>query len=259
MTRAIKKLILSTYLKEDLIPGRELSTWELASQKSFHDLLTKSIGKFEPPAPKYVIIEVGEEEEKTSSGPRAKELETFIPPRARTQSFKTGISELVSQAPQAVDFKLDGAGKERGSLFHRVMELMDLEKASQDHLKELKRLEALGLIEDFKDRELVDKFFSSELGRRLLASDRILREQPFILRKDSRLLQGVVDLAFWDQGWVLVDYKTDGSLAYLESYKGQMGYYIEAFENISGDKVREAYLYFLRLDKIISIKENIDD
>jgi ATP-dependent exoDNAse (exonuclease V) beta subunit len=260
MTRAQHKLILSTCLKEEISPGRMLPTRELESQQSFHDLLLKSIPSFAPPAPKYVMIESISYDRKQGQGPRGLASAPYLAPIARKEAYKASITSLsTEEGAPSFYFSSEEGGIRRGTLFHRAMELMDLNLARKDLAGELKRLEELGLLKDFSDGHLVEVFLSSSLGKRMLKSPKILREQPFILKRDQRLLQGVVDLAFWEDGWILVDYKTDRSLNYLESYKTQLGFYKEAFEKITGEEVREAFLYFLRLNKTMTIKENIDE
>ncbi len=259
MTRAERKLILSTHSREEIRPGSGLSTWELRRQKNFHNLLVKSLAEFHPPAPKYVMIEDADRVFGEKKGPRGGDFQAFIPPLPKRESYKTSVTSLLEERAQPVDFSLGGGGKLRGSLFHRAMELLDLGLASRDISGALKNLKSKPGLDDFEDQALVEKFLLSHLGRRMLASPRILREQPFVLKKDERLLQGVVDLAFYEGGWVLVDYKTDGSLAYLEGYRKQLGYYIEAMEKISEVQVKEAYIYYLRLDRIIAVKENFNE
>ena len=134
-------------------------------------------------------------------------------------------------------------------------------------------------------------FFGGELGRRLLAANkqekggqqRVLREQRFIAaltlrelaeldrevweRLDSGVggldlskwgeeklfLQGVIDLAFWEEGpepgWVLVDYKSGGnrgksSEQVLADYGLQLGIYRLALTKACGQRVKEGYIYF---------------
>lgn len=256
MTRAEKKLILSTHTREELVLGGGLSTWELERQKSFHDLLIKSLDKLLPPAPEYVMIELTDRSFPEGPGPRGKKMEIFRAPRAKKESYKTSVSSLLGDKEAPVELVLEGGGKKRGSLFHRAMELVDLDEAGRDLEAALLSLKSGPGLEDFSDLGLVRKFLGSDLGRGMLKSSRVLREQPFVLKKDDRLLQGVMDLAFYEAGgWVLVDYKTDGSLAYLDSYRSQLGYYVEALEKISGERVKKAYIYYLRLDEIFEIKE----
>ena len=73
------------------------------------------------------------------------------------------------------------------------------------------------------------------------------------------LVRGVIDLAFLEpNGWVIVDYKTDRhgpdclqDLA--EHYKGQVLTYAKIWEKITGEKVREAGLYFTHAGKYVEL------
>lgn len=260
MTRAQHKLILSTYLKEEeeLILGGELPTRRLQQIKSFHHLLFEALETLEPPAPKYVMIEAVEKEEKNTQLPRGVEVEPFIPRPWRREAYKRSVTDLASETPVDIErgFGMGEEGAKRGSLFHKAMELLDFAAAKEDLEKEFSRLEEAGLLRDFQDGALVDEFIHSPLGQRLLKSPRVLREQPFILKtEEGDLVQGIMDLAFWEDAWVLVDYKTDGSLAYVESYRRQLSIYKEALHKLTGQEVKEAYLYFLRLGQCIGEEE----
>ena len=70
--------------------------------------------------------------------------------------------------------------------------------------------------------------FLSPLGQRLLAARRVEREWGFNYRVpgEEMLLQGVLDAAFLeDDGWVILDYKTDrieDKAAFVERYEGDI-------------------------------------
>ena len=73
------------------------------------------------------------------------------------------------------------------------------------------------------------------------------------------LVRGVIDLAFLEpNGWVIVDYKTDRHgperLQELAShYKGQVLTYAKIWEKITGERVREAGLYFTHAGKYVEL------
>jgi ATP-dependent helicase/nuclease subunit A len=113
------------------------------------------------------------------------------------------------------------------------------------------------------DPRQVAAFFAAPLGRRLLASSRVLREVPFNLAlpaaeiygskglaEEKVLIQGVIDCLFEEGGsLVLVDFKTDTvgntPLCVLkERYRLQLGFYARAVETIWRVKVKERCLYF---------------
>ena len=107
-------------------------------------------------------------------------------------------------------------------------------------------------------------FFRSDLGKRLIfaAPDCRYRELPFITVLDAHiidstlpegeksiLVQGIID-CLWkeDDGWVLVDYKSDRIAPHqthliYERYNSQIRLYRYAVEQILQEPVKEAYFY----------------
>jgi len=71
------------------------------------------------------------------------------------------------------------------------------------------------------------------------------------------LVQGMIDVyAKEEDGILLVDYKTDrveSEQELLERYGLQVRYYARALEQLTGEKVKEAILYSLRLQKEIPV------
>ena len=109
------------------------------------------------------------------------------------------------------------------------------------------------------------------MAKRILASGQVLREQPFVLRipsnlvsaeypkNETTLLQGMIDLAFWeDDGWVLLDYKTDrmppeGPNALIARYRGQLASYRAALTKLTGRPVKQCALVLLRYGNVLEI------
>lgn len=170
------------------------------------------------------------------------------------------MSELPSRPAFMEEKKQTGA--ERGSRMHRFLSMTDLAR-----LKELQGAALTQAIRDeinvlterqcflpgqFMERDIRElaAFYASDLGRRVLASNLVKREWSFNLRlnkKDSTLLQGVIDCAFMEQdGWILVDYKTDhfdDNAVFIQRHQFQLSWYAAALERITGVKVREIWLY----------------
>jgi ATP-dependent helicase/nuclease subunit A len=66
-------------------------------------------------------------------------------------------------------------------------------------------------------------------------------------------VSGAIDLVFREQGrWVLVDYKTDGTILPATSarYGRQVRAYCRAFEQVTGEKVQEALIFYVSLDRV---------
>lgn len=176
------------------------------------------------------------------------------------------MSELPSCPAFLENKKMTGA--ERGTLMHRALSLIPLEdlreaKNMYSHVKEA--LHALAEREVFTYQEVmqiyikgVADFFASDLGQRLLRSEKVRREWAFnLVMENGTLLQGVIDCAFLEpDGWVLVDYKTDritDEAAFLQRYEEQIKWYARAVETITGIPVKEKYLYSLRIGKVFPV------
>ena len=177
------------------------------------------------------------------------------------------LSELPSRPAFLEEKQLTGA--ERGTLMHRALSLMPLDKMrSADNLYEAVK----AAVHDMADREIftyqevmllylkgLADFFAGDLGRRMLRSPRVQREWAFNLVMDERgtILQGVIDCAFLEDGaWVLVDYKTDRIVdeeAFVQRYREQLEWYARALEKITGLPVKEKCLYSIKLGKVFSL------
>ncbi|NLB90575.1 MAG: hypothetical protein GX786_05090, partial [Clostridiales bacterium] len=158
---------------------------------------------------------------------------------------------------------------QRGSFTHKALGLFDLpplkdlpEKELLHQLQDqLDQMEKAGLfIKEERDSIYLPwllTFFQSPLGKRLLSSDVVQREWPFIyqLPNTPTLVQGVIDCCFMEQGqWVIIDYKTDKvenpSLA-VQRYQGQLTLYKEALQEITLLPVKETMLFLLRSGQVL--------
>ena len=176
-------------------------------------------------------------------------------------------------------------GARGGTLFHRVLAQTDLTKlmTQEGRISELDRMCARGILtraerDAFPMRQLA-VFGESPLCRRMTASDRLLREAPFIraftpaeLRRlvpqyplpeemdeqENIMIQGVLDAAFLENGaWVLVDYKTDRHFPeeVVNMYCRQLALYKEALSQITQIPVKEEILYAVRSGQEIRFEE----
>jgi len=118
------------------------------------------------------------------------------------------------------------------------------------------------------------RFCAGDLARRAEASSEVLRERAFNLflpagevypekadSPDSLMLQGVIDLAFLEEGqWVLIDYKTNhvpeaGPQALLEHYRPQLTLYRRALEMITTHPVKAAGLALLSTGETVWMED----
>jgi ATP-dependent helicase/nuclease subunit A len=114
---------------------------------------------------------------------------------------------------------------------------------------------------------VVEQVTSSDIWVRALDSNQWLVEVPFVTRVTAEqsttglptMLRGVIDLAFEEQdGWVIVDYKTDavteGRLQSLvDHYQGQVATYASVWQAMLGQQVKESGLYFTSSGQYVTV------
>ena len=178
------------------------------------------------------------------------------------------MSELPARPAFMEEKQLTGA--ERGTLMHRALSLLPLEKmrgAGNIDLAVREALHELLAREVFTAQELMllderklASFYRSELGNRMLRSPCVRREWGFNLLMDDQrgtILQGVIDCAFREgEGWVLLDYKTDRIAdedAFCQRYAMQLEWYARALERITGTPVGEMWLYAIGIGRAFLI------
>ena len=195
------------------------------------------------------------------------------------QTVKVSADDLANSVfgrkPQALQSEEDVlTGAQWGTLMHEAMQWLPLAKYTQASLtKELDALVTKGTFTEEERNVLSDtslyKFFSSDLGKRLINAKRIERELPFSMLFEGKrvydtledgenlFLQGIIDTAFEDDGeWVLVDYKTDRVKSgedLIKRYKIQMDLYKEALQRLTGMPVKACYIYSFRLHDAIIV------
>ena len=184
-------------------------------------------------------------------------------------------NSVFGRKPQALQSEEDVlTGAQWGTLMHEAMQWLPLAKYTQASLtKELDALVTKGTFTEEERNVLSDtslyRFFSSDLGKRLINANRIERELPFSMLFEGKrvydtledgenlFLQGIIDTAFEEDGeWVLVDYKTDRVKSgedLIKRYKIQMDLYKEALQRLTGMPVKACYIYSFRLHDAIII------
>ena len=191
----------------------------------------------------------------------------------------TGLTKARAQVallPRFMEDEREFSAAEAGTLAHRLLQLVSLKPHTEASVRE--ELELFTARGQFTEREAdaintehVVRFFSSELGRRLLASPRIEREKEFDVYIDADkltdtgskapiMLQGVIDCCFIEDGaWVLVDHKTTHidkthtANTVARRYARQLELYADALEKLTGLPVKEKYLYLLSVDEAVKL------
>ena len=216
---------------------------------------------------------------KSSANVEAKNTNAAGLPITETSDVTVSSDELANSVfgrkPQALQSEEDVlTGAQWGTLMHEAMQWLPLAQYTQASLtKELDALVTKGTFTEEERNLLSDtslyKFFSSDLGKRLINAKRIERELPFSMLFEGKrvydtledgenlFLQGIIDTAFEEDGeWVLVDYKTDRVKSgedLIKRYKIQMDLYKEALQRLTGMPVKASYIYSFRLHDAIII------
>ena len=161
-------------------------------------------------------------------------------------------------------------GTEWGTVIHHLLETamrnpgVDLTRLAGSVLTEQ------GLAADLAETavQTVQKVMESDIWRRAIASQQRLVEVPFetLLAADKAtegdlptLLRGVIDLVFLEQqGWVIVDYKTDraavGAIPGLaQHYAPQVHTYAKVWRDLTGQDVQEMGLFFTHSDCYVKV------
>lgn len=162
-----------------------------------------------------------------------------------------------------------------GTLMHEAMQWLPVKAYTKASLTaELDRLATDGYFTPEERARLHEgmllSFFTSPLGKRMLAAPQTAKEWPFSMLYDANrvydhvetgeklFLQGIIDTAFReDDGWVLVDYKTDrvaNGDELRKRYASQLTIYREALATLTGEPVKETYIYSFRLREAVPIK-----
>ncbi|MDD3413206.1 MAG: helicase-exonuclease AddAB subunit AddA [Lachnospiraceae bacterium] len=170
-------------------------------------------------------------------------------------------------------------GSTRGTAYHKVMELLELEKCVDEVSvkEEMKRFveESRMTAEEsaMVNGLAITSFVNSDLARRMREASKrnqLFREQPFVLgrpacevkeeypKEEVILIQGIIDVYFEEaDGLVVADYKTDRvnhEQELVERYSVQLDYYAKALCQLTGKKVKEKIIYSFALKKEIVLK-----
>ncbi|MEG1311219.1 MAG: helicase-exonuclease AddAB subunit AddA [Romboutsia sp.] len=191
---------------------------------------------------------------------------------------------LFMQESQSKD-KITGA--EKGTIVHLVMEILDFNKVSSigEIEEQIKAFVSKGIITT-KQSSIINsykiyKFFKSEIGKRMLKSKFVKKEQAIYAQikmkdvyryeefikedefekydEESLMIRGIIDAYFEeDEKIIIVDYKTDfvneeNKNGVVNRYKKQLSLYAEVIKELTGKEVKEKYIYLFGIDEGISI------
>ncbi len=193
---------------------------------------------------------------------------------------KANTEEIIPYIPDFMKEKTEMKGAERGTAYHRVMELLDFTNAPDTVGGWYELLEAMVASGKITGRQKeciyvpkMREFMQSDIAERMKKADaqgKLQKERSFFLgvpanrvnqdfpAEEMILVQGIIDAYFEEDGeLVLVDYKTDrvdNSQELVERYRVQMQYYAEALEKALNKKVKEAVLYSMALGSTVIVE-----
>lgn len=173
------------------------------------------------------------------------------------------------------------SGTERGTLYHRLLELIDLTwvQNKEELDDELERLITEGRLERDEvgrlKRDYIIRFIESPVAgrmRRAQREGRLFKERQFVIglkagevfkgteSDEMILIQGIVDVFFEEEdGIILLDYKSDNvsdEQELIKRYKVQLELYKKALEMILKKRVKEMIIYSLYLGREIRIEQS---
>lgn len=207
------------------------------------------------------------------------EIKRMIQKRTIDEESERIIKDGELKKPLFLQEKAGFSAAEKGTLTHLVMQHINLDyvKSKENIINEVNRLKEGEFItsEQAKviDINKIYKFFQSDIGKRMLLSSKVYREVPFYIEisasefydklssnvysGDKLLMQGIIDCYFEEENRIVVlDYKTD----YFENiqeisdkYSMQLNYYKRAIEEITGQTVKEKYIYLFKDGTILEL------
>lgn len=170
-------------------------------------------------------------------------------------------------------------GTEKGNAYHNCMEHFPIERIAAAPAEKYLETVNCAIADMTAARKITEReagmieprriaaFFESELGRRMLDSGCVKREEPFYAEVSGAdvgqdyegdiSIQGRVDLYFIEEdGIVLVDYKSDTPQSLLEekeNYAKQVQIYSQILPKLTGKPIKEMYLYAFLTDEAVRV------
>ncbi len=173
-------------------------------------------------------------------------------------------------------------GSDRGTLYHRVLELHDyrMELTENACMAELREMVVCKKLRE-QDLSVLSigklmNYYRSPIGermRRAALAGCLYREQPFVMEIPAKrvseqyaddakiLVQGIIDAFFEEDGQlILLDYKTDATAKVADPeellrgrYAKQLELYAEAITRATGQNVKERLIYSFGLQKELEL------
>ena len=209
----------------------------------------------------------------------------FIYPKEKLRKIPNKVSASIISSKRSFSKSLKRpefikkkglSSKEKGIALHNFMQFADYKSAVLNPAEELKRLVDKGFLtkqqSDAIDIYKIYRFFNSDLAKRILKSDKVIREFRFTVdipakqvcdnlddyeSNENIILQGAVDCVFCEKDEiVIVDYKTglSANSDVEENYVDQLKLYKYAMEKCMNKRVKECIVYSFAKGKTKNVK-----
>ena len=226
-------------------------------------------------AAKFSVSEVKRKYQELHSDELAEEEGLSIPAGAVIAAAPGEDDAFSELPPWLAEEEEKVSGAQRGTALHKALQYITpaADQTVDTLCREIETFVRQGLLSRDEAKlvyvPVLAAFCQSDLGRRMAMSPELHREYPFTVLLaggdplpaveggERILIQGVIDCLFReDDGWILVDYKSDRlerEDAFRKRYAVQLALYKRAVEQITGRPVSETYIYSLHLQKEIRI------
>lgn len=185
---------------------------------------------------------------------------------------KASVTELAKSGAAQPPRPLKGRGMAFGSTVHRCIELLGSDKIPEQielHICMIAEEEGMdeALIPDVKG--MLEAVVNHPLWRRALMAKRRIHELPLRTvnmamaiegaTAKTLFLKGVIDFLFEEEdGWVIVDFKTDvyednQEDVFINFYRPQVNRYVDTLRSDFGLIVKESGLYFLHRNEYVQL------
>jgi len=183
------------------------------------------------------------------------------------------VTSLTKTTGDLPVWKRTGRGLKWGSVMHRVLEAVGrgMRESELDVLiSNVLNEEGRPSEEMTTVKTLINEIKASEFWKELQSAEEKYFEVPFSLRLkptdlglpqssgEWAILSGTIDLVYKNHdGWTVVDYKTDDVGEKMEDfvkyYTPQVKAYSRFLEEMSGEKVAKAGLYFIHAKQFVTV------
>ncbi len=258
-TRAGAQLVITRKLKRSYD-----SYWEYFTEYINDCELLPDPGEQMAPSGRQVRID-GEDVERATADIADGWKPVTVPTYRRGAAKELSVASVPSYPPVSSG----EYGTEWGTVIHTLLETAMRDPGADLHQIAYAVVKEQGLEASYVTGavQTVESVMKSEIWARAAASEKVLAEVPFTIcrsagesgRELPTIIRGAIDLVFREAaGWVIVDYKSDAAAAdslddLVEHYRGQIVTYLEAWQEITGEPVKEAGLYFTRVGEYVVV------